>query len=71
MKRNYTKEQVEDMLRYYYGSSRVIVAGKVVMDKGEIYDKEWWEKKVEKARKDLNSGRFINISNALMISLTR
>ena len=61
MKRHYTKEQVEDMLRYYYGSSKVIVAGKVVMDKGEIYDKEWWEKKVEKARKDLNSGRFINI----------
>ena len=61
MKRHYTKEQVEDMLRYYYGSSKVIVGGKVVMDKGKIYDRKWWKEKVRKARKDLNSGRFINI----------
>ena len=60
-KRQFTKKQVEDILRYYYGSSKVIVDGKVVMDKGKVRDRKWWNEKVKRAMRDLNSGRFINI----------
>ena len=60
-KRQFTKKQVEDILRYYYGSSKVIVDGKVVMDKGKVCDRKWWNEKVKRAMKDLNSGKFINI----------
>jgi len=44
-----TRKGFEKGLSFDYRSSTVFVNGKLVMKDGKVIDKEWWDKKINKA----------------------
>lgn len=55
------REKIEKLLLHNYGEATVRKKGnrKILMKKGKVVDKEWWEKKTEKALKEARSRRTI------------
>jgi len=46
------REEFEKSLRERHAKATCVVRGKLVMKKGRILDKKWWQEKVEKAWRD-------------------